>query len=316
MKTPVPHNKTAGPAKSSSFVMRSLFAAVLAIFSQQAFSAPARLSTEADFTAFAVRLKAYSGASRVRWDISAKSHSEAQAIVARVGLQLEPSDRFLLARTTARSYDETPDLPPGTVDPVASMAPLIGQAQAGPACSWQVWVTDPEFPAAGDGAISVPLAPFDKLPVSLSATFRVGHAGLLQSKLYAFDETKPGALRDLATANNVNIPVASGPENETILLASSRQPAPYFESLKRALAASAGERRDLGRELSLRDNLLGTGRGIGANIQAVGPNMVVAKNDATAKADPARADPPVEGVAGALMEICQFTLIPNGSVSQ
>jgi hypothetical protein len=311
MKTPVQHEKAAWPANPPGPVSRWLIAIGLVMLGQQAFGAPARLSTDADFTAFAARLKAYSGASRVRWDISARSRSEAQAIVARIGLQLESSDRPLLARTNARSFDETPDLPPGSVDPVASMTPLIGQAQAGPACSWQVWVTDPEFPGAGDSAISVPLAPFDKLPVSSSATFRVGHAGLLQSKLYAFDETRPGALRDLAAANNVNIPVAAGPENETILLASSRQPAPYFENIRKALSASAGERRDLGRELSLRDNLLGAGRGIGANIQAVGPNMVVAKNDAAAKTDP-----PVEGAAGALMEICQFTLIPVGNFSQ
>ena len=287
----------------------------LAFIGQPANSAPVRLSSESDFAAFAARMKDYARASRVRWNISARSRGEADAIVARLALQFDPVDRFLLARASAYSFDETPGLEAGARDPVATMAPLIGQAQTGQACSWQVWVTDPGFPSASDNPVSVPLAPFDKLPVSASATFRVGHSGLLQSHLYAFAETKPGAIRDLATVSNVNIPVAGGAENETILLASSRGPAPYFENVKKALGASAGERRELGKQLALRENLLGSGRGIGANIQPVGPNMVVAKNDVAAKAQPA-ADPPAEGPVGALIETCQYTLIPNPSVSQ
>ena len=37
----------------------------------------------------------------------------------------------------------------------------------------------------------------------------VGHFGLVQSKLYAFDETQPGAIRDLSTVQNADIPVPS-----------------------------------------------------------------------------------------------------------
>ena len=312
----------ARPEKSAMFRRTLKSAAAVAIgfalaaMSQQADSAPAKLSSDSDVAAFAGRLKAFSGATRVRWDILAQTRSEAEAVIARIGLQLDPSDRFLLARTIGRSFDEDPDLPRGAGEPVATMSPMIGQAQSGQACSWQVWVSDPEFPSRGETAVSVPLAPFDRLPVSSAATFRVGHTGLLQSHLYAFDETRPGAIRDLAIVNNVNIPIAGGPDNETVLLASSREPAPYFEGVKKALVASAGERRDLGKQLALRDNLLGMGRGIGANIQPVAPSMVVARNDTSAKPQRGANDPPADATAGALIELCQYTLIPTSSISQ
>jgi hypothetical protein len=149
--------------------------------------------------------------------------------------------------------------------------------------------------------LNVPLSANDHLPVSPAATFRIGYTGLLQTKLYAFGETAPGAIRDLAAAPDVNIPVSGGPE--TILLAISRQPAPYLERIRTALASSAGERRDLGKDFALRDNLLGKGRGIGANIQAVTSNMVLAKDDTTAAV---RAEN--QPVTGDLAETCLFSL--------
>jgi hypothetical protein len=294
----------------------SILVLAVAAMGQQASGAPAKLSNEADLAAFAARLKEFSGASRVRWDILARSRADADAIIARVGLLLSPSDRFLLARTSGRSFDEDPDLPHGAGEPVATMAPMVGQTQSGQVCSWQVWVSDPEFPSPGDNAVSVPLAPSDRLPVSSAATFRLVHTGLLQSHLYAFDETRPGAIRDLAIANNVNIPVSAGPDNETILLASSREPAPYFEGIKKSLSTSGGERRDLDKPLVLRDNLLGMGRGIGSNIQPVAPNMVVARNDVSAKTPRNANDPISEAASGALIELCQYTLIPTSSISQ
>jgi hypothetical protein len=132
----------------------------------------------------------------------------------------------------------------------------------------------------------------------------VSFTGLLQSKIYAFGETKPGAIRDLATSPDVNIPVAAG-ETETVVLAISRQPAPFLESIRAALATSSGQRIDLGADRALRGNLLGRGRGIGANIQLVGPNMVVAQATAperkVAKTDPSGSD---------LLETCAFILTP------
>jgi hypothetical protein len=174
-----------------------------------------------------------------------------------------------------------------------------------------VWVTDPDAPSLSSAA-NVPLAPNDRLPVGPSATFRVGYTGLLQSKLYAFGETRPGDIRDLASAPDVNIPVSSG--GETILLAMARQPAPFLEGIHSALSSSAGRRRDLGKQFALRENLLGRGRGIGANIQVVTPNMVIARNDIGDAPPPS--PPTGEGRSADLMETCLFSLVPAQSPTQ
>jgi len=285
-----------------------LAGAVLAALSS-ANAAPATLANDADLAAFATRMKAYAGASRVRWIVSAKTQAEAESVVAGIGAHLAPADHALLARVRPMSFADAPSAPAGASIPIGWMAPQMGQAQGGPSCSWQVWVSDPEFPSADAGPVNLPLAPNDKLPVGAAATFRVGHSGLVQSRLYAFDETAPGAIRDLASAPDINIPVAPA-AGETIVLAMSRQPAPFLESIKQALAASAGQRRDLGKDYALRDNLLGRGRGIGANIQVVEPGMVVAKNDAGA---PTPGDPKAPAgalEAGELMETCLFSLTP------
>ena len=156
-------------------------------------------------------------------------------------------------------------------------------------------VSDPAFPTVGDGPLAVSLAPNDRLPVGAAATFRVGHSGLLQSKLYAFDETKPGAIRDLATVADADIPVPVDPAGDTIILAMARQTAPFLERVKSALAASDGERRDLGKEFALRDKLLGQGRGIGANIQLIPPSMLSAKKEVAATAEAKPAPRPADG---------------------
>jgi hypothetical protein len=304
--------RSAGQAEPIRRALRAaLSAAALAlasVASGAAFGAPAVLANDSDVTAFAARVKAYAAASRVRWVVAAPSKADAEALVANIGLHLALEDRTLLNRVKAQSFADNPELPPGSSIPVAWMTAQTGQALAGPSCSWQVWVSDPSFPSATAGGVSIPLAPNDRLPVGPDATFRVGYTGLLQSKLYAFDETLPGAIRDLASAPDVNIPVASGPGSETILLAMARQPAPFLEGIRSALSASGGQRRDLGKEYALRENL-SRARGIGANIQLVTPNMVIAKDetgrqprsDAVARAGDQR--------PGELMETCMFSLI-------
>lgn len=301
-------------------MLRALVGAALlagaSVATGPAFAAPATLANDADVGAFAARVKAYAGASRVRWVVAAPTRAEAEALVANISSHLAPEDRPLIARVKAQSFADNPDVAPGASIPIAWMAPQIGQAQNGPACSWQVWVSDPDAPSAPSGVANVPLAPNDRLPVSPGATFRVGYTGLLQSKLYAFDETQPGAIRDLATAPDVNIPVATGAGGETILLAMARQPAPYLEGIRTALSASAGQRRDLGKQFALRENLLGRGRGIGANIQLVAPNMVVVRNEAGGlpKSDPgARL---ADAHSGDLMETCLFSLTPAQNPAQ
>jgi hypothetical protein len=315
-------NRTRAGAKGNKSIARLLrmlagaaAIAVASLIGGGAFAAPTVLANDADVTAFAARLKTFAGASRVRWMLAASTKADAEAIIANVGLHMASEDRGLLARVKAQSFADNPDIAQGTSIPLAWMVPQTGMAQAGPACSWQVWVSDPTFPSLTANTVSVPLAPNDRLPVGPEATFRVGYTGLLQSKLYAFDETQPGAIRDLASAPDVNIPVAANPSGETILLAMARQPAPFLEGIRNALAASAGQRRDLGKEYALRENL-SRARSIGANIQLVTPNMVIAKDEMRRppKSDAiARAGDPH---SGELMETCLFSLTRAQSAAQ
>jgi hypothetical protein len=117
---------------------------------------------------------------------------------------------------------------------------------------------------------------------------------------------RPAWPRRLAAGVGADIPVAAAPEGETIFLATARQSAPFLERLKSTLAASEGQRRDLGKDFALRDKLIGQGRGIGANILAIPPGMVAPRKDATANA---AAKPRLDG-GGALMETCLFALTP------
>jgi hypothetical protein len=304
-----PAREDAGKNKSVKIALRALIGAcaILAacLASGAASSAPAVLANDFDVTDFAQRVKAFAGASRVRWVVAASTKADAEALIANIGLHLSPEDRPLLSRVRAQTFSDNPDIAPGASIPLAWMAPQTGQVQAGPACSWQVWVSDPSFPSVAAASVSVPLAPNDRLPVGADATFRVGYTGLLQSKLYAFDETQPGAIRDLASAPDVNIPVAAGPGGETIMLAIARQPAPFLEGIRTALAASAGQRRDLGKEYALR---LGNSRSIGANIQLVKPDMVLAKNEPGQQPKPDVVARSGEPRTGELMETCMFSL--------
>ena len=283
-----------------------VFAAVCAVtaFVPVARAAPLALANDSDIAAFADRLRAFADASRVRWVVATKTRADAEAAVALIANRLAPSDRPLIGRIEARALA---DAAPKLADSASPLTWMIAAGDSGaanrPACSWQVAVSDPGFPTVGDGPLVVSLAPNDRLPVGAAATFRVGHSGLLQSKLYAFDETRPGAIRDLATVADADIPVPADPAGDTIVLAMARQTAPFLERVKAALAASEGARRDLGKDYALRDKLIGQGRGIGANIQLIPPSMLSAKKDvvASAEAKP-RPDP--------LMETCLYALTP------
>jgi hypothetical protein len=277
----------------------------VASLSAAARAAPLALAGDSDFAAFADRLRAFADASRVRWVVAAKTRADAESAVATLANRLAPLDRSLLGRIDARAFS---DVAPKLADSVSPLAWMVasGDAQGAKplACSWQVAVSDPAFPTVGEGPLAVSLAPNDRLPVGAAATFRVGHSGLLQSKLYAFDETRPGAIRDLATVADADIPVAVDPAGDTIILAMARQTAPFLERVKSALSASDGARRDLGKEFALRDKLLGQGRGIGANIQLIPPSMLSAKKEVAATAEPKpRPD--------SLMETCLYALTPG-----
>ncbi|MGD0721704.1 MAG: hypothetical protein ABR970_11750 [Roseiarcus sp.] len=313
----------AAPAIARGRLLAMAGAAALAaavLLGGAARAAPATLANDADVTAFARRVKDYAKASRVRWVVAARTHADAEAVIATIGLHLRELDlgkdevQRLTNRIAAQSFRDSPETTPDASIPVAWMAPQTGQIDDGPRCSWQVWVKDPNVPSVAAGGVSVPLAPNDRLPVSPDATFRVGYAGLLQSRLYAFDETQPGAIRDLAAAPDVNIPVAAGPGADTILLAMARQPAPIYEEIRARLAASAGQRRELGKEFALRN--LGLTRNIGANLQLFNSDRVVAKEDSAAAARREPAVRAADGQSGELMETCLFSLTPTAASAQ
>ena len=270
--------------------------ATLCAMSLPARAAPAPLDSDAEVAAFAERVRAYAGASLVRWTIVASTRAEAQAKIDAIVERLPPLDRGLASRLIAEAQ-------PDARGAAAFVSPQIGSTGGG-ACSWQVWVSDPSLPSSNGQAAMAPLASRDRMPVGPKATFRVGHFGLVQSKLYAFDETRPGAIRDLATVPDIDIPVPkSGPE-DYIVLATARKAAPFLDGVKAALASSQGERRDLGPEYALRQRLLGAARGIGANIEAVPSSMIARKGTTEVAVNPpaARDD--------ALMETCLYALIP------
>ena len=235
----------------------------------------------------------------MRWTIVAPTRAEAESKVDAILEALPASERSLGSRLIAQAAADAHGAS-------AYVSPQIGAAATAGSCSWQVWVTDPELPASDGQPAMVPLASHDRLPVSPRATFRVGHFGLVQAQLYAFDETQPGAIRDLATVAEVDIPVPQTGPDDYIMLAAARKPAPFLDGVKSALAASSGERRDLGPNYALRPRLLGASRGIGANIEAI-PSSMIARKEPTAVAVAART--PVE-LDDSFMETCLYALTP------
>ncbi len=261
-------------------------------------AAPASLDTEAEMNAFAERVRAYSDASLVRWTIVAPTKAEAEARISAIVAKLPPIERGLASRLIAQGDSQAHGA-------MAFVSPQIGASPG--SCSWQVWVTDPDLPAPEGQTPVAPLASHDRMPVGPKATFRVGHFSLVQTKLYAFDETNPGAIRDLATVQNADIPVPKAGPEDYIVLAAARKAAPFLEGVKTALAASQGERQDLGPEYALRERLLGAGRGIGANIEVVPSSMIARKATVVASAKAQGQAEPEE----ALMETCLYALTPQ-----
>jgi hypothetical protein len=275
-------------------LLKHLALLALLAASAPAGAAPAPLDSDADVAAFAERVRAYARASLVRWTIVAPTPAQAEARIADIFDKLPLAEKALAKRLIPQGSAEAHGVS-------AYVSPQIG-ATGGAACSWQVWVTDPALPAPDGQTAMAPLAARDHMPVGPRATFRVGHFGLVQSKLYAFDETRPGAIRDLATVSEIDIPVPADGAPDYVVLAAARKAAPVLENVKTALAGSQGERMELGTEFALRERLLGAGRGIGANIEVVPSSMIVRKADIAA---PAKSDGD-----DALMETCLYTLTP------
>jgi len=279
----------------------TLCAVALALGFGGAQAQPLALKGDADVAAFAADIAAYRDASQVRWVVAARSHADAESAIAKLSLTLKPSDQALLNRISAEAVDPA-DLPQVADGPVAYVearaeAPISN-------CSWRVTVTDPLLPSRGAKPSEFGLVPDDAVPVGPAATFRLEHAGILQAKLYAFGETRPGAIRDLAAVADVNIPVAKPAEPELLLLATARNPSALYDALKGALASAKGERRDLGPGQSLVGQGLVAARGISAGIATVPDVMIVPKAKSADLAKVAAAAP------GEILETCRYHLTP------
>jgi len=90
----------------------ALIAASFAVGAAQA--APTPLANDADIAAFAQRVEAYAGASRVRWVVAAATRDDAEALTAKIAQLLPRDDRpKLIVRINPQSFAESPDLAPG-----------------------------------------------------------------------------------------------------------------------------------------------------------------------------------------------------------
>ncbi len=300
--TPPLARADAGAARWPKTFAAMLFVLAAYGFANAATARPLELESDADIAIFVEKLRQFRDASRVRWVIAAPNREDALARLAQIVARLEPSERELAARVGAQALDN----PAAARTVRAWMQPQLGGADPASACSWQVWLTDPAFPGPTDEPILTPLAPNDRVPVGPSATFRIGHAGLLQSRLYAFGETRAGAVRDLATAPDANIPVATESGGETIILATAREATPFLDQLKTALAESQGRRLELGPKYALREKLIGKSRGIGANIQAIPQGMIVDLATPVTAGEPAQAN----SRPNKMLETCAYVLTP------
>ncbi|BBE70547.1 hypothetical protein [Oharaeibacter diazotrophicus] len=276
-------------------VLTALLLAGAALASPAA-AAPLALGDDAALDRFAAMVQRYADASRVRWVVATPDAATRAVLLKKVADRVGPD---LVERVRAEAG--APDAAP---------AAWIETAAAEPAqdCSWQVTLTDPAAPARDAGPAHLALASGDKLPVSGAATYEIGFSGPLQSTLYAFGETSPGAIRDLAAAPEIAIPVAAGGA-ETLVLVRARRPVPFLDQIRQSLAARPGDRAELGENRGLAERFAGRSRGIGALIQLMDPNMVVA--EAAPKAAPAPDAPAEPQVADAdLIETCLYTLTP------
>ncbi len=268
---------------------------------QGAAAEPMTVDGNAGVEKLASLVTAYAGAERVRWVVATPDAASRAVLLKTLADRVGPD---LIERVRAEAGPRGA-LPTAWVEAAAPAGK--------PDCSWQVTVTDPALPTQGASPAAIPLAKGDRLPASGDARFEVGFSGPLQSTLYAFAETAPGAIRDLAAAPEIAIPVDAS-ASETLVLVRARRPVPWLDQVRDKLAEKPGERVALGETSALTTRFAGRSRGIGALIQLMDPTMVVASADLPAEPAPTpKAEPKAEPeVADAdLLETCLYTLTPR-----
>lgn len=275
---------------------------------------PIRLDSPAGIERLATEMERYAGASRVRWSISAASAAEARRILAELAGRLGPGGSDLIERVGTTAPQASLRSLSSNLDSGVGAGPTaVITVNAGPPvrCSWSVTISDPVAPSGSRAGVQIPLETGDRVPVSDGATVEIGATGPLQFRHYAFGETRPGTIRDLAAAPEIAIPVAA--ETEQIVLVRTRQPVPFLDGLQVALASAPGTPKDLGRDAALAERFRSGARGIGANIQLLDPSMVIAEAPRPKPAPDAPAGNGDEGMAvaklGDLAETCLYTLV-------
>jgi hypothetical protein len=246
----------------------------------------------------AAAITRYAGATTVTWVVGIADPAERAVLMKQVADRLEATGPGLIERVRAETA------PPGT--------PTVAWIEASPPaatnCSWRVTLTDPAAPSPGATPVAIPLARGDRVPATAAATFEVGFSGPLQSTLYAFGETRPGSVRDLAAAPETAIPVEPA-GTEVLVLVRARKPVPYLDRIAARLATAPGLRAPLGEDAALASRFAGRSRGIGALIQLMDPKMVVAEN--APSVEPEAPEQPGDRLAAAdLVETCLYTLVP------
>jgi hypothetical protein len=289
--------------------------ALLAGVAAPAGAEPIVIDDDSSLDRFAELVIAYRDTSRVRWVVETDDAGARTRVLDGLAERLGPVDGHLMDRITVGDTIASTRAVP-TLDGTAGSDQVRAWIDIAPppqrACSWRVTVRDTGAPGADAEGVQIPLERGDEVPTTPGATLEVGFSGPLQSTLYAFAETTPGALRDLAAAPDIAIPVDASAA-ETLILVRARRPVPYLDGLRTQLGPHAGARADLGRESALTERLKNGGRGIGANIQLLDPEMIVAQAETPAGTTP-RSEPEtvsndlVAFASNDLVETCLYTV--------
>ncbi|WP_237154508.1 hypothetical protein [Oryzibacter oryziterrae] len=291
---------------------RDLLVAGLLIAASPAVADPLPLGDDAAIEKLSQLIVANAGVERLHWVVAADDTKVQTRLLKTLAVKLGVDHGDLIERVRGEGPAASTRAIGGTASGTTGGSP-VAYVEVAPAlrttCSWNVAVSDPALPSPNAKPTPIPLQKGETMTVSQKASFEISTSGPLQSTLYAFGETGSGSIRDLAAVPEYAIPAAD--QGETLVLVRARKPIPYLDTIKNQLAANPGDRADLGADYALVSRFAGGTRGIGALIQLVDPNMVVAENTTPPPTRPKPEEPAPDLTASAdLQETCLFTLKP------